>query len=173
MSEQPQEFVGCLEKSPEVAMWLGVFIGEFAVVDMMLVKLMSVILDEDDDMKVSHAILAQISGFTDRANMVRKAAENSQIAPEKKRLVVGFVDDILEINSLRNKYVHGLYVTNVITGNVTLTPWATTSTRRKSKPIQVTIASISEDAILIRKLVTRIGSTLFPENLRRTHSLEH
>ncbi len=154
-------------------MWLGVFIGEFAVLDMMLVKLMSVILDEDDEMKVSHSILTQISGITDRVKMVKEAAENSPLAPEKKRLVVEFADDIFKINSLRNKYVHGLYVTNVITGHVTLTPWATTSTRKKSEPMDVTIANISDDAMLVRKLVGRIGSELFPENLRRAHSLEH
>ena len=177
MSQEPTKethrLIGCLEYNPEVAKWLGVFLAEFAAVEFMLVRLMALILAEDDNMRVSHKILGHIRSISDRTKRVAKAAKGSNLDPERKKLLKNFTADILKLNSIRNDYVHGLYETNVETGDVTLTTWVTSSTRPTGKPTPVTATKIQEDAMAVRKLNGRIAEALFPRDVKPNHSADN
>lgn len=114
-SKSPDQVVGCLEKNPDVAKWMGIFLEEFASAEFMFVKLFAIVLGEDDKMSVSHAILGRIRGIYDRAKIIADAAAASKLETKTKDLIITFTNEILEINALRNEYVHGLYETDINT----------------------------------------------------------
>lgn len=152
---------GGLEANPGVAMWLGAFIGEFATVEFLIVRLMAIVLADDIRMRTAWVIMGRIRSIPDRCAMLKDAARESKLSQTVKDQIITFANSIIELNALRNKYVHGMYHHDSETRQIWVQTWTMTTSRRTEK-FEITAESAKADVMTIRELNSEILNWLPP-----------
>ncbi len=146
---------GGLEANPDVAMWLDAFLGEFATIEFLIVRLTATVLANDIRMRTAWVIMGRIRSIPDRCNILKDAARESKLLQAVRDQIISFADRITELNALRNKYVHGMYHHDSETRQVWIQTWPMTISRKTEK-FEVTAESIKADVMQIRKLNSAI-----------------
>ncbi len=131
-----------------VAMRLGQFLAEFAILEVCLMMILDKVLA---GRTLAGSLLGPVQNISTRCQMVKDTIDNSDLVDIDKATLSGFVEDIQRMNAVRNQYVHGLYETHVTTGAIRVTPFALSTTRRRQDAETVT------EQALLRHVVTYCG----------------
>ncbi len=156
--------LGGLDANPNIAIWLGALLGEFAIIEFLIIKLMATVLADDIRMRTAWVIMGRIRSIPDRCSILKDAAQESRLSQVMKNQIIEFADQITELNAMRNKYVHGMYHHNSDTRQVWIQTWTMTISRKTEK-FEITAESVKADVMKIRKLNNAILSWLPPLEL--------
>jgi hypothetical protein len=165
MTERDLWFTGGIERNPRVAASLGLFLSEFANLELMLIRMFALALNDLPDCQLTWAIFGRIQNVTDRCDILDDCAPFAHADEHVRGSISKFVQDIRDMNAIRNEYVHALYETNRETHEVRLTTWAL-STGRKQKRKDVSAEALQDATRQTRALYSSIMSALFPNEVR-------
>jgi hypothetical protein len=141
-----------------VAMCLGQFLAEFAMLEIFLMMILNKVLGEST---LAGSLLGPVQSISTRCEMVREAVANCDLLDVDKAALSGFVEDIQRMNAIRNRYVHGLYETHVTTGAVRVTPFALSTTRRRQDAEPVTEQALLRHIATMRSITNQIAGRYF------------
>ena len=143
---RPYIFVGSLHSNWSVSSELGAMLGEFAVTESLLVEILALVIKEEDTSHaISHQIFGQIQSVSLRIDILTEAAKVSDLQSAIKVNITAALQLARSNNTMRNKYAHGLYSTNVKTGKVYLKPFGTSTTRKNTSKKEITYTQVKKD----------------------------
>jgi hypothetical protein len=106
-------------KNDEIAMLLGRIAGQWTHVEEAMSRLLALILDSDDDMAARH-IFRSIVNQHARITVMRNLLEKCLPAVGLDQTVDEKINEFEALNGCRNRYVHGVWMTDTDTGKVYL-----------------------------------------------------
>jgi hypothetical protein len=139
---------GNVDHNPEVTRCLGQFLTQFATLEASLIWMLSIVLGGRDKDQIAFNILGTVQGVKARCDIVEGAAAAADIPEHVKGGILSFVEEIRKMNTVRNEYVHAVYETNTRTGEVRLTAFAL-STTRKHKKKAVDPGELERDTVIM------------------------
>lgn len=170
MADDPDWYVGPIDKNPEIAKSIGKFLANFSVLEFALAEMLGVVLTKPYE-GVAIQIMANIRNISDRIAILKAAASKAPLDEQTRSDVIQFADEIVSLNSRRNEYVHGLYEIEIKPPHrVRLTAWATSAQRKTQKPEILTTTKIDNDAQKITDLFNKIVKRFFPDRIE-SHAL--
>lgn len=156
--------MGRINKNDEVAKALGTFAGDFAVIEFLLIKMFALALGHKN-LARSQATFGRIRNIADRIAICEDVVKVSSLSAARKKKMIEFLAEMKNVNATRNKYMHGLYETDLRGNAVRITTYATTSDR-KQETKALDANGIAADIKIARVLTANIMKRLFPKDMR-------
>lgn len=143
-----------LRQFPEIAEFLGYYAASFSGMELTLWLLYGHILGMDENEAM--VLLGSLQSFTLKHDAVSRIFERRRATYKDADEIAAALSEAKLVNAARNKFMHGLYLTDATYSEVRLLPFATDSTRLPKAQSQMRFIQVSVESI--REEIQRIDS---------------
>lgn len=156
-----QGVVRGLQYSPVIATRLGIFVAEFANIEMALPGVLSRILRISHD--AAEIVLNGVDSIDIRRSIVEESLKASDIPEPEKEKFQGWLSAVKGIITQRNKYVHATYAVDLDNDRVTMHTHVH-SNRKNKENKQITVEMLDGDIQNIRKCLGDLLNIIAPDS---------
>jgi hypothetical protein len=152
--------VGMIEHSPRVCHQLGLLVANFSILEFSLVMIAAYAIGEKDSRRsLAHAICDRLRSYSDRCKLVRDLVDRSSLKQEEKVSLIEIIDNMIALNTERNKYVHGMWEGSRA-GHVRLSEYGPSA--RPKNPVKRAINGdeLADFVEIVRRLVLKTADAV-------------